>query len=77
MLNTSPVSYKIIDENEEEIKEIFYEPELVKFDKQDNDYEVEKIIKTRTRNKKNDYFIKWLGYPDSMNSWIPEENLKN
>jgi hypothetical protein len=75
--NTNPVTYKIIDENKEEIEGIFYEPELVKFDKQDNDYEVEKILKTRTKNGKKEYFVKWLGYPNSMNSWIPVENLKD
>jgi hypothetical protein len=77
VLNTNPVTYKIIDENKEEIEGVFYEPELVKFDKQDNDYEVEKILKTRIRNKKKEYFVKWVGYPNDMNSWIPEENLKN
>jgi hypothetical protein len=76
VLNTDPITYKIKDENEEEIKGIFYEQELVKFDKQDQDFEVEKILKTRTRNKKKEYFVKWVGYPNDMNSWIPEENLR-
>ncbi len=55
----------------------FYESELVKFDKQDQEYEVEKILKTRTRNGKKEYKILWRGYPLSMASWIPAENLKN
>jgi hypothetical protein len=75
--NTNPVTYKVIDENKEEIEGSFYESELVKFDKQDQDYEVEKILKTRTKNGKEEYFVKWLGYPNSMNSWIPVENLKD
>jgi len=77
VLNTKPVTYKIKDDNDDEIEGIFYEPELVKFDKQDQDFEVEKILKTRTRNKKKEYFVKWVGYPNDMNSWIPAENLKN
>ena len=77
VFNTNPVTYKVKDNNDDEIEGIFYEPELVKFDKQDQDYEVEKILKTRTKNGKKEYFVKWLGYPDSMNSWIPEENLKD
>ena len=77
VLDTNPVTYKIVDENKEEIEGIFYEQELVKFNKQDSDYEVEKILKTRIRNKKKEYFVKWVGYPNDMNSWIPEENLKN
>ena len=35
VLNTSPVTYKIKDWNEEEIEGIFYEPEIVNYDKQD------------------------------------------
>ena len=76
VFNTDPVTYKVIDNNDDEIEGIFYDQELVKFDKQDQDYEVEKILKTRTKNGKKEYFVKWLGYPGSMNSWIPEENLK-
>jgi hypothetical protein len=53
----------------------FYESELVKFDKQDQEYEVEKILKTR--NGKKEFEILWMGYPLSMASWIPTQNLKN
>ena len=40
--------------------------------KTDSDYyRVQKVIKSRKRNKQKEYFVKWLGYPDSFNSWIP------
>ncbi len=77
VLKTNPVTYKIKDFNDEEVTGIFYEQELVKFDKQDQDFEVEKILKTRIKNGKKEYFIKWKGYPSSMNSWIPDENLRS
>jgi hypothetical protein len=77
VLKTNPVTYKIKDFNDEEVTGLFYEQELVKFDKQDQDYEVEKILKTRTRNNKKEYFVKWVGYPNDMNSWIPAESFKN
>ena len=83
VLNTQPITYKIKDLNGEEITGIFYEPELVKFDKPDDDYQVEKILKTRTSRGakaikgKKEYFIKWQGYGPEFNSWIPAENLKN
>ncbi|XP_037032160.1 heterochromatin protein 1-like [Bradysia coprophila] len=38
-------------------------------------YEVEKVLKKRTRKGKTEYLIKWLGYPSSSNSWEPSENL--
>ena len=77
VLNTSPVTYKIKDWNDEEIEGIFYEPELVKYDKQDEQYEVEKILKTRTMNGKKELFVKWRSYGPEFNSLIPGENLKN
>ena len=77
VLKTNPVTYKIKDYKNEEVTGIFYEQELVKFDKQGQDFEVEKILKTRTRNKKKEYKILWRGYPISMASWIPAESFKN
>ncbi len=40
------------------LKMFFYEPKLVKFIKQYQGYEVEQILKTRTRNKKKEKKIK-------------------
>jgi len=77
VLNTNPLTYKIKDSNDEGIKGSFYESELVRFDKMDQDYEVEKILKTRTKNGKKELFILWRGYPESMASWIPAANLAN
>jgi hypothetical protein len=77
VLNTSLVTYKVKDFNNEEIEGSFYEPELVRFNKQDEVYEVEKILKTRIRNGKKEYFVSWRSYGPEFNSWIPAENLKN
>jgi len=71
VLNTSPITYKIKDWNDEEIEGIFYEPELVKYNKQDEDYEVEKILKTRIKKGKKELFVKWKSYGPQFNSWIP------
>jgi hypothetical protein len=53
----------------ESIKGKFYEQELQKVDKRDDVYRVEKILKTRKRNGQVQYLIKWLGFPDKLNSW--------
>jgi hypothetical protein len=39
-------------------------------------YEVEKILKKRIKFKKAEYFVQWLGYPESENSWEPVASLQ-
>ena len=66
---TDPVTYKIVDYNNEEIKGSFYEQELQKATQEL--FRIEKIIK----KKGNKSLVKWLGYPDSFNSWVDNSNL--
>ena len=65
----TPVTYAIKDLTDEKIKEKFYEPDLQLIVKEDNVYNVEKVLKTRRRNGKVEYYVKWKGYPDKFNSW--------
>ena len=69
---TYPVTYGIRDLAGESIKGKFYEPELQKVTKTDDVYEVEKVLKTRRRGGKVEYFVKWKGYPDKFDSWVTE-----
>jgi hypothetical protein len=66
---TDPPTYKITDFNGEEIQGSFYEQELQKTTQEI--FRIEKVI--RKRGKKS--LVKWLGYPDSFNSWVENENL--
>ena len=72
---TTPVTYEIKDVADEEIKGRFYEPELQLIIKEVNVYDVEKVLKTRRRNGKIEYYVKWKGYPDKFNSWIDSCSL--
>ena len=73
----SPV-YKIADYHGDELEGTFYEQELQKVIKTDSDYyRVEKVIKSRMLNKQKEYFVKWMGYPDDFNSWVPASSVKN
>ena len=66
-----PPVYKIADYDGEE-------QELQKVNKSDSDYyRVEKVIRSRMRNKRKEYYVKWLGYPDKFNSWVPAESVKD
>lgn len=71
--NTKPPTYVISDTNGEEIKGSFYEPELQKTTQ--TIYRIEKVLNRRTRNGKKEIYVKWKGYNNKFNSWIPIDNL--
>jgi len=68
--STVPVTYGLQDLAGEDIKGKFYEQELQKVAKTDRAYIIEKILKTRKRAGKIEYFVKWRSYPDKFNSWV-------
>ena len=70
---TNPINYKLKDLNNEEIKGSFYEPELLKA-KQDV-FRIDKVI--RRDYKKKQALVKWKGYSDDFNSWIPMKDLQH
>ena len=69
VLRTDPPTYKLNDYNDERIQGSFYESELQKAVQ--DIYRVEKVI----RKRGNKILAKWLGYPDSFNSWIDSKDV--
>ena len=70
---TTPVTYTIKDAAGETIKGRFYEPEIQKVVRYEDDYYVvEKVLKKKKVGDKIHYFVKWRGYPDSFNSWTAD-----
>ena len=67
--HTDPPTYKISDHHGEEIQGTFYEQEMQKTN--EDIFRIEKII----RKQKNRSLVKWLGYPDSFNSWVDNKEL--
>ena len=66
---TDPTTYKIADLNGEEIQGTFYEEELQKSSQEI--FRIEKVIK----RKGDRSLVKWVGYPDSFNSWVDNKDL--
>lgn len=76
VLNTKPITYKINEYDGTPIKGSFYEQELQKT-KDSDSFLVEKVLKTRIKNKKKEHLVHWLGWPDKYDSWIPDKDLKD
>ena len=45
--------------------------------KENNQYEVEKIIEDKKINKKTFYLVKWKNFSHNNNTWEPYQNVKN
>ena len=69
-IETVPPVYVVKDDHGDILEGTFYAEELQKVIKKDDVYKIEKILKKRKRGRKVQYLVKWLGYPDSFNSWI-------
>ena len=70
---TIPVTYKLKDLLGEEIEGSFYEEELQKSHQED--FRVEKVIKKKKINGVDHALVKWSGYNEKFNQWIPLEDL--
>jgi hypothetical protein len=75
LLARSVNAYKIRDLSDEPVEGIFYESELQKILKKDDVFKVERIIRSRIKNKIKEVFVKWLGYPEKFNSWEPASSI--
>ena len=67
--NTNPITYKLEDLNEKEIKGTFYEPELQKTKQQV--FRIEKVLK----KGKNKSLVRWKGYDETFDSLVDNEDL--
>jgi len=68
---SDPPTYILKDLAGEAIKGKFYEQEIQPItQKADDTYIVERVIKTRHRVRRTEYFVKWRNYPDKFNSWV-------
>ena len=75
--NTYPITYEISDYKGDRIKGSFYTSEIQLVDKSDSLYQVEKVVNKRTRRGQIEYLVKWQGYPNEANSWVPQSDLFN
>lgn len=70
VMYTNPITYRLTDLKDQQIKGTVYEAEL-QLVKQPDLYLVEKIIRKRGAK----VYVKWLGFDSSHNSWVMSRNV--
>ena len=75
VLNTTPITYKIKDTLGEILEGSFYQQELQKTNQEV--YRVEKVIRKKKINGVEHGLVKWSGYSEKHNQWIPLSDAQN
>ncbi|GFR23263.1 uncharacterized transposon-derived protein F54H12.3 [Trichonephila clavata] len=72
-----PTTFELQDLKLETIKGRFYAEELQKISKRSDDYwHVEKVLKTKGRGSRKEYYVKWKGFDNRFNSWVKATWMK-
>ena len=74
VLDTEPITYKLIDWHSDAIDGSFYEAEMLKTEIPEY-YEVNKILKTRIVGKKKEMFVSFIGWPSKFDLWNSEDQI--
>ena len=70
--------YRIKDLHGELIRGSFYQWELLEApDPNKGVWKIEKIVRRRGRPPNVQYLVKWLGWPDSFNSWVNSADVQD
>jgi AAA+ superfamily predicted ATPase len=71
-----PTVYKLEDLQGEDLNGIFYESELSLFNEsEETTYKVEKVLGKKKIKGKSYVLVKYKGWPDKFNEWLPQENV--
>jgi hypothetical protein len=73
-----PTVYLLEDLKGDSVQGIFYEEELSAYNEtEETAYKVEKILGRKTVKGKKFVLVKYKGWPDKFNEWLPAENVAN
>ena len=71
-----PVMYIIKDTLDQVISGKFYGEELQTLgDKPPQVYRIERVIKSKGKDKDKQYYVKWVGYSSQHNSWVDANDI--
>ena len=63
------------DHKDEIIQGNFYAEEIQRVDRDDDVYEVEKIVRQKRKEGEVWYLVKWQGYGNDFNSWVRRRDI--
>ena len=75
-LQTSPITYVVRDWKGETIRGTFYKEELQKV-REPTEYRIEEVLQRKKVRGRWMNLVKWAGYGDEFNQWIPESDVHN
>lgn len=68
--------YRLEDSEGEEVKGTFYESELQRVEYDPNgSFDIERVLEKRGTGEKEEFLVKWRGWPQKFNSWVQKEQL--
>ena len=73
ILPTRPITYRLRDLAGEDIQGGFYNEQLQNTDL--SIYRIDKVIRKRKRNGVNEVLVRWSGYPDKFDQWLPADSV--
>jgi hypothetical protein len=69
--------YKLSDLQDRPIEGLFYNYELVKVTvSPESEFQIDKIVRTRTKGGIRQHLVKWKGYDETFNSWVGASDIK-
>lgn len=71
----SPAMATLKDHKDEIIQGNFYAEEIQRVDRDDDVYEVEKIVRQKRKEGEVWYLVKWQGYGNDFNSWVRRRDI--
>ena len=72
-----PTTYKVCDYHGKVVEGSFYREELQPVTRIDEIYIIDHIVRQKRKDGKQWYLVHWRGYPSSMDSWVPKEDIKH
>ena len=70
--------YKLKDLQGDDVKGYWYNSELLPLDIDPDkiSYKIERVLKTRGKQRNKEFFVKWKYYPSKFNSWVKASDIE-